>query len=137
MRNSLDAYAIDSSAAIEYLLRTPAGNVFADTIAGCSLAAPELFDAEVVSAMRRFVANEAICVARAEALLDNLAAFPIERVSHRLLARTAWRYRHNVSAYDAMYVAVAVTRGAPLITVDGRLTRAPNLGIAVHHIQLS
>ena len=137
MRNSLDTYVVDSSAAIEYLLRTPAGLVFADTMAGCSLAAPELFDAEVVSAMRRFVAQREISVARAEALLDNLAAFPVERISHRFLARTAWRYRDNVTAYDAMYVAVAVTRSAPLLTADGRLTRAPNLGIAVHHIQLS
>ncbi|WP_419554671.1 type II toxin-antitoxin system VapC family toxin [Candidatus Poriferisodalis sp.] len=133
----MDAYVVDSSAAIEYLLRTPAGLVLGDTIAGRSLAAPEMFDAEIVSTMRRFVAHGVIPAARAETLLDNLAAFPIERVSHRFLTRTAWHYRHSVTAYDAMYVAVAVAKRAPLITVDGRLARVPNLGIAIHHVQQS
>ena len=133
----MDACVIDSSAAIEYLLRTPTGNVLGDTFEGRSLAAPEMFDAEIVSAMRRFVAHGVIAEARAETLLDNLADFPVERVSHRFLARTAWRYRHNVTAYDAMYVAVAVARRAPLLTVDSRLARVPSLGIAVHHVQLS
>ena len=128
---------VDSSAAIEYLLRTPAGSVVGDAFEGRSLAAPELFDAEIVSAMRRYVAHETISAARAEALLDHLVELPVERVSHRFLARTAWRYRHNVTAYDAMYVAVAASKRAPLITVDGRLARAPNLGIAVIHVQLS
>lgn len=133
----MDTYVVDSSAAIEYLLRTPVGTVLADTFEERSLAAPELFDAEIVSTMRRFVAHGVIPATRAETLLDNLAAFPIERVSHRFLLRTAWHFRHSVTAYDAMYVAVAATRHAPLITVDGRLSRAPNLGIAVHHVQLN
>jgi len=99
--------------------------------------APELLDAEVMSTFRRHVGAQRLGSDQAERLLDNLAAWPINRISHRILTRSAWQYRHNVSAYDAMYVATAAAFNAPLLTADAKLTRAPNLGIAIHHVQLS
>jgi hypothetical protein len=40
-----------------------------------------------------------------------------------LLGRT-WRLRDNVTAYDALYVALAEAIEAPLVTCDGLLARA-------------
>ncbi len=133
----MTSYIVDASVAVEYLLRTPEGRRVEDIIHDRQLAAPEMFDAEILSILRRHVANEKLPAGRAEIALRDAAAVPIRRIAHRDLLVTAWQYRHNVSAYDALYVAAAQLLDAPLLTADGRLTRAPNLGIAVHYVQLS
>jgi predicted nucleic acid-binding protein len=68
--------------------------------------------------------------------LDDLAAWPIDRIPHAALLREAWQHRHNVTAYDAFYVAAARLYDAPLLTADGPLSRAPALGIVVQNIRL-
>ncbi|WP_419930797.1 type II toxin-antitoxin system VapC family toxin [Candidatus Poriferisodalis sp.] len=133
----MTGYIVDASVAVEYLLRTPEGRRVEDIIRDRQLAAPEMLDAEILSILRRHVASEKLPTGRAETALRDAAAVPIRRVPHRDLLVTAWHNRHNVSAYDALYVAAAQLLDAPLLTADGRLTRAPNLGIAIHHVQLS
>ena len=128
-------FVIDASAAVEYLLKTPLGLTVASTIDGASLVAPEMLDAEVLSALRRLAALGQIEEGRAQLALDVLVRWPVRRISHRLLVQLAWQYRRNLSAYDALYVAVARTRGFPLITLDGRLARAPGLGIMVQNMR--
>jgi predicted nucleic acid-binding protein len=41
------------------------------------------------------------------------------------VAERAWELRGSLTAYDAAYVAVAELVGAPLLTLDARLSRAP------------
>ena len=43
------------------------------------------------------------------------------------LGELAWTWRHNLSFYDALYVALAVALDLPLMTADVRLSRAPGL----------
>ncbi len=43
------------------------------------------------------------------------------------LDSSAWTWRHNLSFYDALYVALAVSLELPLVTADVRLSRAPRL----------
>ena len=43
-----------------------------------------------------------------------------------LIAR-CWELRHNVTAYDASYVALAEALGVPLLTADARLANAPGI----------
>jgi predicted nucleic acid-binding protein len=50
------------------------------------------------------------------------------------LARAAWALRQNVSFYDGLYVALAVALTVPLVTADGRLSRAPGLGCGVEQV---
>ena len=40
------------------------------------------------------------------------------------LADLAWTWRDNLSFYDALYVALALRLDVPLVTADGRLSRA-------------
>jgi predicted nucleic acid-binding protein len=50
----------------------------------------------------------------------------------RSLITEQWELRHNVSAYDAAYVALCLRHGLPLVTLDLRLGRAAEaLGVEV------
>ena len=128
---------VDASLAVEVLLRTPLGIGVAAQLEQVTLLSPDLLDAEVLSVVRRLTLAGEISDVRAGVALDDLSTWPIERVPSRLLLAHAWGYRHNVSGYDALYVAVAKIRGAPLYTADGPLARAPALGIEIHNIQRS
>ena len=98
--------------------------------------APELLDVEVLSVLRRAVLRQQLQEHRASLVLDDLIDWPVERIPHVSLVQEAWQHRHNVSAYDAFYVAVARLYDATLLTADGPLTRAPASGIAVQNIQM-
>ena len=41
------------------------------------------------------------------------------------LTSRIWSLRHNLSAYDASYVALAEALDCPLLTADARLAAAP------------
>ena len=122
---------IDASAAVEYLMRTALGLRIAELIDGASLYAPEILDAEVLSVLRRGLLQGRTTEERTQAVIQDLLRWPVVRISHRRLALQAWQHRHNVSAYDAFYVAAAQNQGAPLLTADRRLSRAPSLGIDI------
>jgi predicted nucleic acid-binding protein len=130
-------YVIDASAAAEYLLRTSLGLEIAGVIEDAILLAPELLDVEVLSVLRRAVWRRKLDERRAVLALADLADWQIDRISHAELIQPAWRHRHNVSAYDAMYVVVARTYDVPLLTADGPLARAPELGIVVQNIRIA
>ncbi len=89
--------------------------------------APHLIDAEVGHALRRGARRGEIDTAAVEGALDDLIAMPLRRVRHRELIPRAWELRENVSFYDALYVALAELLRQPLITFDGRLSRASGI----------
>jgi predicted nucleic acid-binding protein len=126
---------IDASAAAEYLLRTPLGQKLESLIEEAFLLAPALLDAEVLSALRRALLQGRLEEHRARLALQDLSDWQVDRIPHTVLLREAWKHRHNVSAYDALYVAVAGLYEAPLLTADGPLSRAPGLGIVVQNIR--
>ena len=134
-----ERYVLDASAAVEYLQKTRQGLAAAGFIETARLIVPELLDAEVMSVLRRYILRGEIDEAQALTALDGLAALPVERISHRPLIPIAWRYYHNVSTYDALYVAVAQVYGATILTCDGHLSRAPAsvLGVTVRNIGAS
>ena len=108
----------------------------ADTLESSSLIAPALMDAEVMSALRRAVLEGSLEERRARTATRALINFPVDRIDHRVLLPLAWQHYRNVTAYDAFYVAAARAHGVPLLTADGRLARAPGLGIAVQHVRM-
>lgn len=122
--------------AAEYLLRTPLGQKLDDLIDGATLLAPALLDPEVMSVLRRALFRQTIGEHRARLALEDLNDWPVDRIPHSELWREAWKHRHNVSAYDAFYVATAKLYEAPLLTADGPLSRAPALGIVVKNLRL-
>lgn len=92
------------------------------------LAAPHLIDSEVTHVLRTLAHREALSDEQARAALDGFAALHITRFAADWLRPRMWELRHNLSAYDATYVALAEEAGATaLLTTDARLARAPGL----------
>jgi predicted nucleic acid-binding protein len=116
----------DASAVAALLLDSgPDGRWAADTLGGSSLAAPGLIMVESASVIRRHELAGLASADQATQAHADLLALEIELWPYRLLAARVWQLRASLSCYDASYVAVAELTGAPLVTRDPRITRAP------------
>jgi predicted nucleic acid-binding protein len=124
---------LDASAAIDWLLQTAAGQQIEKRIysRGESLHAPHLLDLEVAQVLRRLVREGAVSAQRADLALQDLLSLRVTRYPHFVFLAHIWRLRHNLSAYDAAYVALAEKLGATLITRDARLASASAGGVTI------
>lgn len=125
---------LDASVALEVLLATPVGLSLIPSLKAATLLAPELIDVEVLSVIRRETRAGRLSLERAETAISDLRAWGIRRQRHRPLLADAWSVRDRVTAYDALYVAVAMQHGATLLTADGPLSRVPGLGVVVQNV---
>lgn len=98
----------------------PDGAAARERIRGEELAAPEIIDLEVASVWRRTLSDQR----RAALALADLADISLRRAPHLPLLERCWQLRHNLTPYDAAYVALAEILEAPLLTADRRLARA-------------
>lgn len=110
------------------------GDAVRNRLAGTVLHAPHLVDAEVGSVLRKTTAARLITPEQAAGSLRMLAHLVTERYPHGPLTLPAWGLRHNLSFYDALYVALAARLRLPLITADLRLANAPNLPCRIETI---
>lgn len=92
--------------------------------AGDALFAPAHLDTEIVSAMRGIARNNPRVEALVPSAITHLTDFPIRRVPLASLLVRMWELRHNVTPYDAAYIALAERLDAVLITCDARLVAA-------------
>jgi len=120
---------LDASAALDWLLQTAAGQRIERRIYSHheSLHAPHLLDLEVGQVLRRLVREGAVSAQRAEQAIEDLLDLRIARYPHFVLLPRIWQLRHNLSAYDAAYVALAENLGARLLTRDARLASVSGL----------
>ena len=118
---------LDASCLVELLLGTPQGRAIATRIAdpAVSLHVPHLADVEVMQTLRRYVRDGEIDAAAAREALEDLRSLDLQRHAHEPLLNRAWALRQNLSAYDAVYVALAEALDAKLLTCDARLSRSP------------
>ena len=117
---------VDASALVVALVDdSSAGEAARLALENEKLAAPELVDLEVAAALRRRWAAGDVSESRARVALIDQTRLPILRAAHGLLLRRCWELRQNITPYDAAYVALAEALGAPLLTADARLARAP------------
>ena len=124
---------LDASAAVDWLLQTPAGQRIESRIFSEheTLHAPHLLDLEVVQVLRRMARDGAIPEQRVENAVRDFLDLRITRYAHTVFVSRIWELRHNLSAYDAAYVVLTERLGATLVTRDARLVPAVGPRISV------
>ena len=120
---------IDASSAIEWLLNTAAGKRLSLRLRDETeiVHVPHLIDLEIAQTLRRYVLKKSVDARQGSLALKHWRDFDVERHSHEPLLRRIWQLRANVSAYDAVYVALAESLATHLITSDRRLVGVPGL----------
>ncbi len=123
---------VDTSAVIGVLAGQPRVARLVDRVINDGdLHAPHLIDVEFQHALRRLVVAGAINDDRAADARMDFGNLTIVRYPHVSLADRMWELRHNVTAYDAAFLALAEALGAPLVTCDARLAREPGHAASV------
>lgn len=117
---------VDTSAVLAALVaRDPAPGLVERLADDGDLHAPHLIDTELLHALRRMTLTGAIGEERAADARSDVAELTLVRYPHEPLSDRVWALRHNLTAYDATFVALAEALGAPLVTCDARLASAP------------
>ena len=124
---------VDASIVLDHLLGDIDARI-SRRIDSADLAAPDLLDAEVASALRGLWLGRRIDDARLHAVADDLAQFQAIRYSSSLLVPRALQLRANLTAYDAMYVGLAEALECTLLTRDRRIADAPGIHCPVEVI---
>ena len=117
---------VDASALLEVLLNTPASARISERLFGRNdtLHAPHVLDLEIAQVLRRYTLSGEMGTNRSKQALEDLADLSLNRYPHDVFLLRIWALRHNLTAYDAAYVALAEALDAPLITRDSALSRA-------------
>ena len=116
----------DASAVAALLLDSgPDGQWVTRAVNAQEILAPALITYETANVIRRHELAGKISADQAAQAHADLLDLPIELWPYELLAARAWELRHNLSIYDAAYVALAETTDLTLVTLDKRLSNAP------------
>jgi predicted nucleic acid-binding protein len=116
---------VDTSAVLQALAaREPAQGLVEQLGRDGDLHGPHLIDTEVLHALRRMTFDGTISEDRAADARRDFAELTLVRYAHEPLSDRVWELRHNLTAYDATFVALAEVLDVPLVTCDSRLASA-------------
>lgn len=116
---------LDTSATVDYLLATGAGDQVAQLLKESPPpCAPDVMVFEVLAVLRRHALRGVISGHRATAALRDLGAMPIAWFPSMPLRLRAFELRENVGPADAIFVALAEDLGERLVTKDAGLAAA-------------
>jgi predicted nucleic acid-binding protein len=128
---------VDASAVVDLLLQNEKGKKVAARILDPeeTLHVPHLIEVEVTQVLRRFTLAGELTEGRGREALSDLADLPFVRYPHTEFLQRAWDMRSSMSAYDAVYVALAEALEAPLLTTDGKLSRTHGHGAQIELVE--
>ena len=113
---------VDAGVVVELL----AANLDPERVGDEELAAPHLIDSEVTHVLRGLVRREVLSEKQGDLALEGFTQLTLTRFPADWLRPRMWALRHNLSAYDATYVALTeMTDATALLTTDARLANAP------------
>lgn len=128
---------LDTSGAVDFLVGDEAFEHVADLFRDeGTLAVPDLLTFEVVAVLRRQVRRGSIDPGRATAAIDDLADLAVEVFPTLPLRSRVWELRHNLTAADGFFVALAERLDEPLATKDRALAAAARTHASVTVIEL-
>jgi len=128
-------YVVDCSIIIRLLASRPSDDLLRQRLAR-TIHAPALLDAEVSSVVRGLAitgSSKRITAVRAGQMLADYAGLRIVRHPMQPLQSRVFELRHNLTAYDAMYVTLSETLGLPLLTDDGKFSNSPGHNAEIYH----
>jgi len=116
---------VDASLLVAILVDSgSAGKWGESTIAGNSLAGPELALVETSNILRRLERAGEITTREADSSFRDLLQLDLELFPFAPFAERVWALRSNLTTYDAWYVALAEALHCPLASLDRKLSRA-------------
>ena len=122
---------VDSSVLVAALLDSGPHGVWAEKIlARGSIYAPQLARVEATNIFRRLERAKDITTPEANAAQEDLMQLDMELFSFEPFAERVWELRHNMTSYDAWYVALAEALKLPLATLDRPLSRSKKVNCA-------
>jgi predicted nucleic acid-binding protein len=119
---------IDGGVVVELLI----GGLDPDRLGDGDLAVPHLIDSEVTNVLRRLIQRGDLSPRQGGAAMRGFLTLALSRYPAEPLRSRMWQLRHNLSGYDATYVALAEALAADsLVTTDGRMAAAPGIRVPV------
>ena len=116
---------VDASVLVAFLVDSGEEGTWAESIvADNSLLGPELVMVEASNILRRLEHAEEISRDEANDGHGDLLQLDLELFPFAPYAERVWALRHNLTSYDAWYVALAETVPCPFVTLDRRVSRA-------------
>lgn len=116
---------LDTSGIVDHLLGSGVSPQVVDILSReGSAAAPDLAVFEVLAVLRRAVGRREVTEARAASAIEDLGDIALELFPTMPLRARAWELRRNLTAADALFVALAELLGEPLATKDGAMAAA-------------
>lgn len=113
------AVVVDASIVVEaFTAPGSTGQWCRETLATTSHYVPDLIYSEAGHAFTRMEPNVVRGIADTH---STLLAMPWTVVGYGAYGHKIWALRHDVSIYDASYVALAMVTGFPLVTMDRKL----------------
>jgi predicted nucleic acid-binding protein len=97
------------------------------TVVERPMSAPHLIDSEVTHVLRRLVSSRQLTPGQGDTAFAGYRELVIRRWPVTHLMGRMWELRHNLSGYDASYVALAESLDVPLTTADRKLAGSPGL----------
>lgn len=118
---------VDASVVVAALVDTGSDGGWAEEVLAHrdGLVAPEFLVIEASNVLRRLERLGSISEDEADDAHSALVELPVRYTPLYPLLDRVWALRHNTTAYDACYVAVAELMEAPLATLDARLAAQP------------
>lgn len=115
---------LDTSAAIDYLLGAGVGSQVEALLSAAPASAPDLLVFETLAVLRRAVGRRELTQTRAAAAVNDLGDMALDLFPTLPLRARAWELRRNMTAGDALFVALAEALDEPLATTDAGLAKA-------------
>lgn len=129
----MSALVVDNSVIVYALTEARSSDVLRQRLSEPRiLHAPHLIDFEFANTLRGLVLSGKLPATRANDVRVDFAQLRIQRYPGAVVAERAWELRHNFTAYDAAYIALAELLDCPLLTGDSKLIGAHRAEIELY-----